>query len=136
MSFGSRSLPPPTPEESERMAKIHDAGCVACLSLHGGLERAEVHHLLVGHLRAGHRFTIGLCPWHHRGIQMPERSFVQMTDEYGPSLAKGSRVFHQVYGPDQELLDFQDRLLRYPLVTIQRARRGKSTARPAKVIAR
>lgn len=102
MSFGSRSLPAMTGEERERVARCKTFGCIACRNDGQFTSEfgAEYHHLLVGGIRAGHRFGIALCTAHHRGGQCT-----------GVSLAAGSKPFHARYGGDQALLDYQDRLI-------------------------
>ena len=110
MSFGSGKTP--TKAESARMDAIKSGPCLACKQR--GLKSAfpDVHHLLSGGIRRGHRYTIGLCPWHHRASSWHEG----LTPEYfrrvyGPSLAEGSKPFHLEFGSDQFLLDMQDRLI-------------------------
>ncbi|UPG86834.1 Ref family protein [Luteibacter aegosomatis] len=113
-----RSTGKPTKTESERIDRIKRGECVCCHLNHslGRLRAAfqgcDAHHLLSGARRRGHTFTIGACPWHHRGV----RPFGEMTDKeaadlYGPSLAHGSKPFHAFYGSDDDLLALQERLL-------------------------
>lgn len=112
MSMGSRSLPPPTPEEWERWQRIKDAR--RCLVL-GPVEFVEIHHLLTaGGLRIGHRYTVGLSPLVHAVVK--------------------TRAFKQEW-PNQKLLDTQDAAIDWPLTLIpaKRDRRKPSnTARPRK----
>lgn len=113
-----RSTAKPTKAEAARLERITAGECVCCHLNHdlGRLRAAfrgcDAHHLLSGGRRRGHMFTIGACPWHHRGV----RPFREMTDKeasdlYGPSLAHGSKPFHAMYGTDNELLALQERLL-------------------------
>lgn len=101
MAFRSHSLPPPTDEDRARWALIRVCGCIAC-----GRPWPEIHHLTVGGKhgapRLGHRFTIGLCRWCHRGY--PPRG-------PGPSYASQPRLFRETYGDDQTLLDKQDDMI-------------------------
>lgn len=110
-----RSTGKPTKAEAERLERITRGECICCQLNHAmGYVRAafhgcDAHHLLSGGRRRGHRFTIGACPWHHRGI----RPYREMTDReaaevFGPSLAHGSKPFHAVYGSDDQLLALQD----------------------------
>jgi hypothetical protein len=83
----------------------------------------EVHHLLDGGVRRGHAFTVGLCPWHHRGVihifnppdvyerNPDENRIAKMNIKYGPSLYHDAHSFHALYGSDDELLAFQNELL-------------------------
>lgn len=73
----------------------------------------ERHHVLGsgGGFTMGHRFTFGNCLWHHKGILSHGYTTSKMTAHYGPSLAKGSKPFHEVYGSDTELIRMQDYVL-------------------------
>lgn len=110
MSFGSAE--PRTPADEARIDAIKHGLCIACLLEGITTLFPEAHHLLSGGRRRGHRFTIGLCIWHHRGQCHDGETTTSMTRRYGPSLAKGSKPFHQRYGSDDELLELQDGLLR------------------------
>lgn len=119
MSLGSRSLPAPTADEKRRQDACRKSGCIACfLDGKRSLEPRETHHLKVGNLRAGERFTVCLCAWHHQG----HRPAVAKS-EIGPSLAKSPRDFHLRYGSDQALLDAQDRRIDHPTALIALERR-------------
>ena len=91
----------------KRFADIVQIGCLACLRF-GLHSDPDVHHLNLGgragQERLGDDFTIGLCPWHHRGILPPMLPV-------GPSLAKESRKFREFFGSDAELLMEQNRLI-------------------------
>lgn len=115
MSFGSKSLPPPTAEELERWQQIKGMG-ICCVTHARG--PVEIHHLLSdGGLRLGHRYTVGLAPEVHRGVK--------------------ARDFKSRW-PNQALLDKQDQMLCWgPKATIperpQRKRISKCT-RPSKIL--
>lgn len=136
MSFGSRSLPPPTAEERARSARARQLGCIACLMDGiGGCGPNEEHHLLVGGVRVGHRYTVILGLWHHQGRRLPERSAAQMVALYGPALKLASRAFALRYGTPQELLDYTDRLLGLPPAVLPTRPPSKGhTARPANML--
>lgn len=114
-----RSTTTPTKAERAHIERIKQPGqCVACwLNFHAfGLGIADqhgcdAHHTLSGGRRRGHGDTLGLCPWHHRGVR-PERfvSDRMATQVLGPSLAHGSKPFHALYGDDDYLLELQQRL--------------------------
>ena len=93
----------PTKFEAERMDAFQRVGCVACY-LHGRYSEPQVHHLLSGNKRRGHRYTIPMCPAHHQGIG-------HVPDLHGPSLAKQSKLFHITFGSDAELLNLADMLI-------------------------
>lgn len=67
---------------------------------------AEYHHCLSGNKRRGHRFGYALCVGHHRGVF--EIPYTQWKQQYGPSLARESKLFHELYGTDDELIEMQD----------------------------
>jgi hypothetical protein len=67
---------------------------------------------LLNGYRRGHRFTISLCPWHHRGIRPNTSRTVRETREMlGPSLALTPTSFTLHYGTDDELLALQNTLV-------------------------
>lgn len=102
----------PTKKESKRMDAIKDASiCVCCKQRRLMSCYVEVHHLLSGNKRMGHMFTIGLCPWHHRGVPMYGYKRRQMQEIYGDSLAHGSKPFHELFGSDMDLLEMQNGML-------------------------
>lgn len=136
MSFGSRSLPSPTEEESRRIAAIKLSGCIACRMRGFNGVPCEYHHLKRGGMRVGHRFGFGLCQYHHRAIIPTLANRALYAGQRGPSLADGANIFHEEFGSDQQLLDTQDKTIGWPPAQIKRCRRGKSTATPSKVIAR
>ena len=105
----------PTRAESKRMDGIKELCiCMACRQRGLSVSYVEVHHLNLdgkaGQKRLGHRYTIGLCPWHHRGVTNGLRADV-MQSMLGPSLANGSKPFRAEFGSDMELLAVQDRLI-------------------------
>ena len=100
----------PTKADRARFDAFRRIGCVACRKEGYGPHDADVHHLLSGGHRRGHRFTVPLCPWHHRGFTY-HGSRQDMTDEYGPSLAHQPRRFRERYGSDDELLAYTDQLI-------------------------
>lgn len=71
----------------------------------------DYHHLKSGNIRRGHDFGIALCGWHHRGLADFGCSSAEMRDEYGPSLMDGSRLFHNTFGTDDELLERQNKMI-------------------------
>lgn len=105
----------PTKPESDRMNRIKLLGvCMACRQNGHPTDMVEIHHLNLdgkaGQKRRGHRFTIGLCSWHHRGVVPHGWLFSGMEAHFGPPLTN-SRKFRFWFGTDDELLATQDRLL-------------------------
>lgn len=104
----------PTAAQEHRFQLIKlEAGCVCCRLRGLGYCGPEIHHLLDGaHERIGHEATVGLCPWHHRGVPHDGWTVEACRETCGPSLAEGSKPFHEAFGSDDDLLAAQNRLLR------------------------
>lgn len=96
---------PITKADRAHFERLKARACVCC-RIEGFLQpnRTTAHHLLSGGRRRGHQQSIPLCEWHHSAVRIPGRSSDDMTTLYGPSLANGSKVFHERYGTDDELL--------------------------------
>jgi hypothetical protein len=109
-----RSTGNPTKAERARMDAIKEGPCLCCRMRGLPSFCPEIHHLLSGNKRRGHRFTIGTCAWHHRGVVPAGLTRARMQETHGPSLAHGSKPFHAAFGSDDELLALQDRLLAIP----------------------
>lgn len=103
----------PTKAEAARMSAIKELGvCVACHQLGlTGSQYVDIHHLISGNKRRGHMFTVGACPWHHRGHPLQGHSANETRKLLGPSLEHGSKPFRAKFGTDDELLELQNRLL-------------------------
>lgn len=103
-----RSTGKPTKREAEWIVEVKMGPCVACwLSDTAPISYGcDAHHLLSGGRRIGHMATIGLCAWHHRGVPL-EGTAPATRAIYGPSLMDGSKLFHQAYGSDEELMKAQ-----------------------------
>lgn len=92
------------------MSDLAYLGCIACQLENRVGRPAQVHHLVEGNKRLGHRYTLGLCPWHHVGEEQGIMSNWGMK-HLGPSVHKHKRAFEERYGTQRELLTLQDRLL-------------------------
>ena len=105
-----------TKADKRRFLAISEIGCLACRYQFADRNAdfsytTDVHHILNGGKRQSHQETIGLCPWHHRGIiegDFPEQA---MTDTLGPSLAHGRKAFEDHFGTQDELLTRQNELI-------------------------
>ena len=115
--LGSKA-PKPTHAELERMGEAKQGPCVCCwilaqineLDEYLVVRQCDYHHFKSGNVRRGHQYGVALCIWHHRGY--PMLGGVPRTREvYGPSLMDGSRLFHETYGSDEELLEIQNTIL-------------------------
>ena len=109
------STPKPSKDDLRRFDKLYRIGCIAC-RIHEMVYRyPEIHHLNLGgkagQKRRGHQFTIPLCSWHHQGTVDLGWNSVEMVQKHGPSLAKQSRRFREVFGSDDELLEQTARLI-------------------------
>lgn len=107
-----RSIGRPTKEEAAWIVEVKMGPCVACWNWPDApiTFGCDAHHLLSGGRRRGHSATIGLCPWHHRGVPL-EETVPATRAIYGPSLMDGSKLFHAAYGSDDELLKVQRGLI-------------------------
>ena len=64
-----------TKAQQARFERIKEIGCICCLKTLYVYEPPEIHHITDCGRRRGHDYTIGLCPWHHRGVSiLPVRS--------------------------------------------------------------
>lgn len=106
-----RSTGKPTKVESARMGAIKAGPCVCCKQRGIASWAPEVHHLLSGGRRRGHRYTVGLCAWHHRAVIQWGCTGAEMRYHFGPSLNEGSKPFHAAFGSDDALLAAQDELI-------------------------
>lgn len=110
MSFGSSQRI--TAEDEERFGRVKEGRCVACWKVGRQTIGCDAHHLLYGGRRIGHKASVALCLWHHRGHPFDGVTPQQMRHLYGPSLMDGSKPFRAAYGADAELLEMQERMLR------------------------
>lgn len=99
-----------TKDERDWVHHVKHHGCLLC-ELRGyprepGGPLAEAHHLLSGGIRRGHMFTVGLCPWHHRGaLIVMGWNHKTHRQRLGPALSEGSVPFQAEFGPDDGLLE-------------------------------
>lgn len=76
-----------------------------------GFVPGEVHHLVQNGRTISQDHTILLNPYSHRRVAFGGRTLDDCEDLFGPSLAAGSKIFHERYGSNEALLAFQNRLL-------------------------
>ena len=96
-----------------RMAAIKASGCILCLLVTGKTCPCDVHHLTSGSRRRGHQYTIGACPWHHRGLVPEFHNKQTASGLMGPSFAHGRRGFEEFFGDDDLLLKIQNLMLEH-----------------------
>ncbi len=103
-----KSTPKPSKADLARFDKLYGMGCIACWLLDESFSYPQIHHLNLGgkagQKRRGHAFTIPLCEWHHVGRIRDGWTSIEMTEKYGPSLAKQSRGFRTYFGTDDQIL--------------------------------
>ncbi|WP_303748396.1 Ref family recombination enhancement nuclease [Stenotrophomonas pigmentata] len=105
----------PTAAEAERIELAKVGPCMACLVLkmagllssHRVVYGCDYNHTKIGNRRRGHFFGYALCVWHHRRHPNEGKTLTQTRAIYGPSLMDGSRVFHETYGSDDDLIEQQ-----------------------------
>jgi len=97
--------------DKARLQAIKDSGCIATLLATGQSQAPDVHHLTSGGRRNGHQHTIGLSPYHHRGLIPDGHTKQSMSGLMGPSYAWGRKGFAEFFGSDELLLQIQNRIL-------------------------
>ena len=95
-------LKPPTVAEQEWMEAIVRIGCIVCILTKQGPTPGEVHHMLSGGRKMGHRWTLCLCPSHHRG-GLNNRQIV--------SRDHSQRRFEERYWPEIDMHAATERLV-------------------------
>jgi hypothetical protein len=111
-----KSTGKPTKAQALRFEKLKRLGCIACKKEQTHSPTPDIHHLNLGgragQKRRGHDFTIPLCVWHHAGRRFRDDvSPLAFRLIYGPSLAKQSKLFREIYGTDDELLAETNKLI-------------------------
>lgn len=109
----------PTAAEAAHIEAAKVGPCMACLVLNvaGLLNPFQVvygcdyNHAKSGNKRRGHLFGYALCVWHHRRHPQEGKTLAQTREVYGPSLMDGSRVFHETYGSDDDLIEQQTHVI-------------------------
>jgi len=108
MTFGGKAL---TKADLARRTMIHAGPCMACIQR--GIDMTGSGYVQWHHTagKKRHDLTCGLCMWHHMARPMFGMSHAQLREQYGPSLAEGSKPFHAEFGSDAELLERQNQYL-------------------------
>jgi|SRR6185369_13883751 len=86
-----------TKSDLARFDKLQNLGCICCRKGGNGYRAPDIHHILRGGRRIGHKATIPLCPEHHR---IPSKNQAIA----GRSLADGSKLFEAHWGSQLALL--------------------------------
>lgn len=96
--------------ERQRMEAIaQHCGCLPCLlmgflDVHTSIEHVTDRGRRVGKGAEQHRWTIGLCTWHHFGWTRTRQTRQQVSGERGPSLAWGRQIFEDHFGDELHVL--------------------------------
>lgn len=106
------SIGSPSKEDVRRFQLMQEVGCVACAQKGIYGNPGDIHHLLNGNRRISHQHTICLCPWHHRGISDNGLTTKELESKLGPSLARSKREFIETFGDDEDLLWFQNEIIK------------------------
>lgn len=92
------------------MGLIKVLGCVPCVLVNWPDAQCDVHHVVEGQVRLGHRHTFGACLWHHRG-DPGEHTRQQIMGMLGSSMAHGLRHFSTEFGSQATLVQVQDYII-------------------------
>jgi len=96
--------------ERDRMEIIvKHCGCLPCLlvgylDMHTSIEHVTDRGRRVGKGSEQHKWTLGLCVWHHYGHQQNHRTRQWMSGEFGPPLTWGRKSFEEHFGDELTVL--------------------------------
>ena len=94
-----------TKAEALHLDRVQQLGCIACYLDHGVYSPAEIHHIIGGNRRKGHKYVLPLCVSHHRGGSDGTSGTVVSRHPY-------KRRFEDAYGCEDELLNLVDHRIR------------------------
>jgi hypothetical protein len=97
--------------EIRRFIALADMGCIVCRLYFDEFRPSEVHHITDCGRRVGHKATIPLCVFHHRGVPDSHMSRRDMMEILGPSLSGQPRSFKDRFGTFRQLLNATNALL-------------------------
>ena len=104
--------------ERQRMDVIKShCGCLPCLLLGHPDRHTTIEHVTQAGRRMTqdseqHKWTIGMCMWHHFGVCDRGRHKQEMYGDFGPSFAHGRKPFEEYFGDEVDILvPVQDYLL-------------------------
>lgn len=101
---------PANAKDRKRMDTIaKHCGCLPCLltghmNMHTTIEHVTDRGSRIRDEEGEHRWTIGLCRWHHFGHNTRGWDRQQMSGEYGPPLAWGRSIFEDHFGDEIHVL--------------------------------
>lgn len=84
-------------------------GCLPCLlmgwlDVHATIEHVTERGRRVGKGAEQHKWTIGLCVWHHFGHTIGNKNRQKMSGELGPPLTWGRKNFEEHFGDEVTVL--------------------------------
>lgn len=90
-------------------AIVKHCGCLPCLlmgwsDVHTSIEHVTERGRRIGNGSEQHRWTIGLCVWHHFGHTPNHVTRQNMSGEVGPSLVWGRIAFEDYFGDEVNVL--------------------------------
>lgn len=99
--------------DRQRFEQLKQMPCIACdwMDAMFVCGRTEIHHLLSGGRRIGHQATVPMGAYHHRKVPLGGSSIEDMRKVFGPSIADGSKAFHERFPSDAELLELTNQKL-------------------------
>jgi hypothetical protein len=103
-----------TKADQKRLDIIHRLPCMACVQIGANITPVEANHIVdkgYRRLSGGHQATIPLCEWHHRAAFRLGMTAKEMTNIFGPSLARSKRAFVKRFGNERELLANIDKVI-------------------------
>ena len=92
----------PNKENQRRFEIIREIGCIVCKRYHLTWSPCTWHHIDGQKSQKKHKLTIGLCYMHHDGKQ---------DNRIYTSRHPFKKTFEKRYGTEQELLEYQNRLI-------------------------
>lgn len=97
---------------------IREIGCICCRKYGYGYTPCDKHHLLDSGKhgngrRRGEDETIGLCQYHHQGKKQVGSNVAKWWRSLvGPSYADEAAAFREEFGNDDDLLAYQNDLIK------------------------
>lgn len=99
-----------TKDEQRRFDLLPQVGCICCKAYGIHNEHVQIHHIVEGNRRLGHRYTLPLCYYHHENVPPEGMSREEAEAQVGPSL-KSKKRFNEVFGGELQLLEYVDSML-------------------------
>ena len=95
---------PANKANKRRFEIIREIGCIICKK-DSYFSPPQIHHITGCRTQEDHKRTIGLCYYHH----MADQQYPKSTNYISRHPRK--KMFEMRYGTEQELLEYQNRLI-------------------------